>query len=209
SRDGGAHRLDWPGAVLATLTLGGIVYALVEAPSRGWRSSAVVVALATSALSLLLFVIVEKRSASPMLPFPLFRSRNFSGANLLTLLLYAALGGGLFFFPLNLIQVQGYSATAAGAALLPFILIMFVLSRWSGSLVDRYGPKLPLVIGPVIAAIGFGLLALPGTNTNYWSSFFPAVTVPGLGTAISVAPLTTTVMNSLPQNLDGTPSAVD
>src|SRR5262249_50716474 len=127
----------------------------------------------------------------------------------LTLLLYAAMGGGLFYLPLNLIQVQGYSATAAGAAFLPFILIMFVLSRWSGSLVDRYGPKLPLVIGPVIAGIGFGLFALPGTNTNYWSSFFPAVTVLGLGMAISVAPLTTTVMNSLPENVAGTASGVN
>ena len=92
------------------------------------------------------------------------------GANLLTLLLYAALGGGLYFFPLNLIQVQGYSATAAGAALLPFILIMFVLSGWAGRLVDRFGPRLPLVVGPAIAAAGFALFALPGVGASYWTT---------------------------------------
>jgi MFS family permease len=96
-----------------------------------------------------------------MLPFGLFASRNFSGANLLTLLLYAALGGGLFFFPLNLIELQGYSATAAGAALVPFVVIMFVLSRWAGRLVDRFGSRLPLVIGPAIAACGFGCSRCP------------------------------------------------
>jgi EmrB/QacA subfamily drug resistance transporter len=209
SRNDSASDLDWPGAMLATLGLGGIVYALVEAPSRGWNSVAVVFALLMSAIALGLFAIVEMRSTSPMLPLSLFRSRNFGGANLLTLLLYSALGGGLFYFPLNLIQVQGYSATAAGAAFLPFVLILFVLSRWSGSLVDRFGPKLPLVIGPIIAGIGFGLFALPATNAHYWSSYFPAVGVLGLGMAISVAPLTTTVMNSLPENLAGTASGVN
>ena len=144
-----------------------------------------------------------------MLPLRLFRIRNFAGANLLTLLLYAALGGGLFFFPLNLIQVQGYTATAAGAALLPFILIMFVLSRWAGTLVDRFGSKLPLLIGPVIAASGFVLFSLPGIGANYWSTFFPAVVVLGLGMTVTVAPLTTTVMNSVGRDLAGVASGVN
>ena len=125
-------------------------------------SRAVLAALLVGVAAAMVFVVVERRARSPMLPLQLFRIRNFSGANLLTLLLYAALGGGMYFFPLNLIQVQGYTATAAGAALLPFVLIMFVLSRWAGTLVDRFGSKLPLVVGPVTAAAGFGLFALPG-----------------------------------------------
>ncbi|MGH8518380.1 MAG: MFS transporter [Panacagrimonas sp.] len=151
----------------------------------------------------------ESRPPSARCPLQLFRIRNFSGANLLTLLLYAALGGGLYFFPLNLIQVQGYTATAAGAALLPFILIMFVLSRWAGSLVDRFGSKLPLVVGPVTAAAGFALFALPDIEADHWIAFFPAVLVLGIGMTVTVAPLTTTVMNSVGPDVAGIASGVN
>ena len=204
-----SSRVDWLGAILAALGLGALVYGLIESSQVGFNDRSVIMALAAGVVVLILFLFVESRLSQPMLPLTLFRSRTFAGTNLLTFLLYAALGGTLFFLPLNLIQVQRYPPTAAGAVLLPFIVIMSLLSRWAGGLVARYGPKLPLVLGPVVTAVAYLLFLLPGIGGNYWTNFFPPVVVLGLGMAITVAPLTTTVMNSIAQNRAGIASGVN
>jgi len=209
SRDPDARKLDILGAVLATFGLGGVVFGLITSAEAGFTDLVVMLSLGLGVAALVGFVVRERRTEEPMMPLSLFQSRNFSGANLLTLLLYAGLGGALYFLPFLLIQVHGYSATAAGSSFLPFTIITFLISRWAGGLVTRFGARLPLMIGPVIAAAGFVLFALPGLGGSYWTTFFPAIVVLGLGMALVIAPLTTTAMNSVSGSHSGLASGVN
>jgi EmrB/QacA subfamily drug resistance transporter len=210
SRIGDSHtRLDLAGSGLITLALGSLVTALLGASTRGWRDPSTVALIAVSVLAFWAFIRTEQRSRYPIVPLWVFRSRDFTGANLLTFLLYGALSATFFFLPLTLIQVHGYSPTQAGGAMLPMILLMFFLSRWSGGLVSRYGAKRPLEFGPVIAGVGFSLFALPGVEGPYWTTFLLPAVVLGLGMALTVAPLTATVMGSVDEEHAGMASGLN
>jgi EmrB/QacA subfamily drug resistance transporter len=209
SKNPKAGRLDWSGAFLGTVSLGSLVTGLLESSKLGWDNSIVLGSLGGGMLLLILFLWLEARTPSPMVALSLFRSRTFLGANLFTLFLYAALSTFFFLFPVTLMQLYRYSATAAGAATLPVIMLMFFLSRWSGGLVNRYGGKLPLIVGPCLVAVGFALFAELSNRGGYWKSFFPALLVLGSGMAVTVAPLTTVVMNSIDRDHSGAASGIN
>jgi EmrB/QacA subfamily drug resistance transporter len=198
-------RLDLAGATLATVGLGLVVYALIDSGS----SARTLTLLGLGAATLALFVLVEARRPAPMLPLSLFRSRTFAGANLLTFMLYAALGGALFFVPFNLIQVQRYTPAAAGASLLPLVVLVSGMSRRAGALAARVGPRRLLFVGPLGAGAGFALLALPSTGGVYWTTFFPGLVVLGLGMGLTVAPLTAAVMGAVDPRHAGVASGIN
>jgi EmrB/QacA subfamily drug resistance transporter len=201
--------IDWPGALLAFAGLAGVAFGLIALPDTGLSDATTLATLMGGVVLLAIFVWHEGRAPAPMMPLGLFRSATFSGVNALTLLLYGALGGALFLLPFALISVHGYSATMAGAVFLPFTAIMAVLSRWSGGLLDRFGARLPLVIGPAVVAVGFVLLALAGPDTSYVLAFLLPVSIVGLGMAVTVAPLTTTVIAAVPGHQTGVASGIN
>ncbi len=209
SRDeDGARAIDIAGAVLATAALGSLTFGLVRL-QNGRPDSLGFSSIACSLLLLSGFVGWEHRARSPMIPPAIFRNGAFTGANLYTFFLYAALGGSLFFVPFDLQNVQGYSPTAAGAAMLPFIVIMFVMSRWSGGLVGTIGGRIPLVAGAIVAGFGFLAYARIGVGGSYVTTFFPAAVVLGVGGALFVAPLTTTVMDAIDASHSGIASGIN
>jgi EmrB/QacA subfamily drug resistance transporter len=213
SRDDGAPRvLDYPGALMATIGLAGINFGLIEAPARGFGDPLIMFALSGGLIALVLFVAIEAYSDRPLLPLRVFRVRTFTGATLIALCFYSALSGLLFFYPLNLIQIQRYDAALAGLTQLPLMILLVVLSPWAGGLVDRCGPRLPLIAGTMIAGLGFLLFALPGVTSgpaDFWIAYGPALIVLGIGMAMTVSPLSTTIMSSISTREAGLASGIN
>lgn len=201
-------RLDLPGAGYAALGLGALVYALTEGPVRQWPASLVVTA-AAGVLLLVAFAVNEHRRRDPMMPLSLFRSRQFSAANLVTFLVYAALSGAIFLLLVQLQLVTGFSPVAAGSALLPVTAVMLLLSARMGRLAQRIGPRWPMTFGPVLAGVGLALLSRVGADSDYLTGVLPAVLVFALGLTLTVAPLTATVLAAAPERQVGVASAVN
>lgn len=207
-----SRQIDYPGAILATLGLAGLTYGFISLHDLRLSDPRIYGSLLGGIVALVGYAIVQVRSAHPMMPLHLFKSRTFSGTNLLTLFLYGALSVGTFFLSLNLVQAQGYSQSVAGFADMPFALLLSGLSPWAGQFADRYGPRLPLIVGPSLAGLGFLLMAFVGLthgSSEYWTTFFPGIMVFGLGMAITVAPLTTAVMGSVATHYAGTASGIN
>ncbi len=209
TRDPTTGRIDASGATAITGGLVGLTYGLIAGPGQGWTSPAVLVSLCAGAGLLAAFLLIEARRKEPMLPLTVFRSRQFSAANAVTFIVYAALGGVLFLLPIVLQQVAGYSPVQAGTALLPVTAIMLTLSARSGALAARIGPRLQMSVGPVVIAAGLALFVRIGPTGSYLTQVLPAVIVFGLGLAINVAPLTATALAAAPGEHAGVASAVN
>jgi len=202
--------IDLFGGVIITFGLAGIVFGLIESSNHGFDNIYILLSLFMGFLILIFFVIYENNIQNPLVPIHLFRNTEFAIGNLITFLMYSALGGATFFVPFNLIQVQDYTPVQAAAAFLPMLIILFLLSRWSGSIVDKYGAKKPLTLGPLISGVGYLILAFADlSKSNYWYGLFPSIVVLGFGMTITIAPLTTAVMNSLSVSYSGLASGIN
>jgi MFS family permease len=203
------RELDILGAAVITTALALLVFGLIETPTAGIASPRSWGPMAAGAVGIGAFLAIERRAAAPMVPLGLFRHRTFAAVNLLTLLISAALAAMFFFLPFVLIQARGYSPAASGASLLPLVIVVAVLSKRAGAVADRIGPRLPLTIGPLVIGAGFLLVALLPPDASYAVSLLPGLLVVGLGIGTAVAPLTTTVLNSVDRDDQGTASGIN
>jgi len=207
-----AKKLDVWGALLVTLGLAGITYGFIESPKVGFANPLIMASILIGGLGLISFVVVEKYSSRPMMPLELFKSSTFTGGNLLTFFVYGALGGAMFFVPINLITIQGYSEVKVGLAMLPFIIFIASISPVMGNYVDRNGVRTPLIVGPIITSIGFYMFSTYGITSgpaDYWQTFFISFVLLGIGMGITVAPLTTAVMGAVSENNSGIASGIN
>jgi EmrB/QacA subfamily drug resistance transporter len=202
-------RVDISGGVLVTLGLIGLTYGLIDGPAGGWTRPAPLASVIAGVILLVAFVLRERRARNPVLPLSLFSSTQFTSANVVTFVVYAALGGALFLLPIQLEQVSGYTALEAGMSLLPVTVIMLLLSARSGALAARIGPRLQMTAGPLVIAAGLALFARIGHSGDYLTEVLPAVVVFGFGLAINVAPLTSTVLAAAPAENAGAASAIN
>lgn len=212
SLDPESGSLDILGVVVVVLSLGALSFGAVQASRTSWQDPLVFGSLVVGAGGLVGFIGYEARTEHPLVPLGLFRSQTFSGTNTLTFLLYGALAMIFFLFPIVLIQAHGFTPRQAGLAMLPFSIFLAALSRWLGDLADRYGPRLPLTVGPILAGVGFFLLGVPGTDagpSQFWSGYLPAMSAVGIGMGITVAPLTTAVMGAVSIRYAGTASGIN
>lgn len=204
--------LDFPGAFLIAVGLAALTFGFLRMPAFGIGDGKVYGSIIAGIVFFVAFIVVESKSKHPMLPLQLFTNLTFSGTNLLTFFLYAGLGAGMLFLSLNMVQVQGYSQLASGLTFLPFTVLMITIARWAGSLADKHGPRLFLIIGPCLAGTGLLLLSFVKQTAgpaDYWTTFFPGIVVLGLGMSFTVAPLTAAVMGAVSDHLSGTASGIN
>lgn len=202
-------RVDILGAILCAAGLGGTVYALIEQVHYGWANPQVYIPLVVGVFTFAAYLWYERRSEHPMLPLEVFKVRNFAVGNVATLAIYAALSVATFLIALFLQQVWGFSALMSGLSLLPVTILMFLLSSRFGALAGKFGPRLFMGVGPIIAGIGFLYMTLVGNNVSYWQYIFPGVLVFGIGLSMTVAPLTAAILGSIEARHAGVGSAIN